>query len=157
DTWTITGTLITPRSSNTETLLPSGKVLVVGGSGVSNGTLASAELYDPATGSWSSTGSMGTARSVHDATLLPNGKVLVAGGRDGGLSGTYYSSAELYDPVAGTWSPTGSMGVGRATHSLTLLPTGRVLVVGGPNNNGSCTVASTELYEPTTGTWSGTG
>ena len=60
-------------------MLPNGKVLVAGGddAGVA---LASAELYDPASGTWTATGSLATARYVHTATLLPNGKVLVAGG-----------------------------------------------------------------------------
>ena len=49
DSWTVTGTMVTPRSGHTATLLPSGKVLVAGGGTKPN---ASAELYDPATGAW---------------------------------------------------------------------------------------------------------
>ena len=65
---------------HTATLLPNGKVLVAGGVVTAAILLASAELYDPATGTWTATGSLNTARYYHTATLLPNGKVLVAGG-----------------------------------------------------------------------------
>ena len=65
---------------HTATLLPNGKVLVAGGVGINELVLASAELYDPASGTWTATGSLGTAREFHTATLLPNGNVLVAGG-----------------------------------------------------------------------------
>src|SRR5438105_1762049 len=51
--WSYTGSLNTPRSGHTATLLPNGKVLVAGG--YSGGPLDSAELYDPATGTWSVT------------------------------------------------------------------------------------------------------
>ena len=74
----------TARDFHTATLLPNGKVLVAGGANGS-GFLASAELYDPATGTWSATGSLNTARYQHTATLLADGKVLVVGG--GGNSG----------------------------------------------------------------------
>ena len=45
-----TGSLATARVGHTATMLNNGKVLVAGGS--STGTLDSAELYDPATGTW---------------------------------------------------------------------------------------------------------
>ncbi len=67
----------------------------------------------------------------------------------------YFTSAELYDPVIGTWTNTGSMAVSRATEKSVLLPNGKVLAAGGESNGGS--VAGAELYEPTTGTWTNTG
>src|SRR6266496_1031999 len=106
-----TGSLGTARRSHTATLLPNGKVLVA--VGLSSGVVASAELYDPASGTWTATGSLGTARFSHTATLLPNGKVLVAGG-------VAAASAELYDPASGSWSATGSLATARASHTATL-------------------------------------
>jgi len=156
--WSYTGSLNTVRFGHTTTLLPNGKVLVVGGCNVS-GCLDSAELYDPVTGTWGLTGGLRLPRASHTATLLPNGKVLVAGGigitRDPNQF-VWVSSAELYDPVAGTWSLTGNLNVARSDHSATLLPDGKVLVAGG-GNTGFSFQSQTELYDPTTGTWSVTG
>src|SRR6266571_944690 len=148
--WSITGTLNTARESHTATLLPNGKVLVVGGFDYDyDDSLNSAELYDPASEMWSSTGSLNTARVYHTATLLSNGKVLVEGGFDGGLldRNQALNSAELYDPATGTWSSTANLVTARGSHTATLLPSGKVLVVGGN---------SAELYDPATDTWSGT-
>ena len=66
------------------------------------------------------------------------------------------ASAELYDRTTETWTFTGNLNVGRAGHSATLLPDGRVLVAGSIDSNFN-EVASAELYDPTTGTWSLTG
>jgi MYXO-CTERM domain-containing protein len=151
--WTATGSLAGQRYLHTATLLPSGKVLVVGGFGLA-GRLASAELYDPANGTWSATGSLATARYLHTATLLPSGKVLVTGGLDGTPQQNLLSSAELYDPASGTWSATNALATARYNHSATLLPSGKVLVAGG---YGASYLASSELYDPANGTWSSTG
>ena len=104
--WSATPPMATGRYDDTATLLPSGKVLVVGGMG-NTSALASAELYDPVTKTWSAAASLFTAHYNHTATLLANGKVLVAGGID--INGKVLSSAELYDPVLNTWTAAGSL------------------------------------------------
>jgi len=151
-TFSSTGSMAAVREFHTATLLTNGKVLVAGGTN-SNGILASAELYDPASGTWSATGSLNTARFSHTATLLPNGKVLVAGG---GNSDGALASAEVYDPASGTWTASGSLAAARETHTATLLPNGKVLLAGGSNAHGGI-LASAEVYDPANGTWMGTG
>jgi len=108
-------------------------VLLAGGNSFDTygSPLASAELYDPGTGTFSATGSMTAARKYHSATLLPNGMVLVAGGNGGHLGTTFWANAELYDPASGIFASTGSMTVGKWAHTATLLQNGTVLVAGG--------------------------
>jgi hypothetical protein len=127
-------------------------VLVVGGTG-GNGLLASAELYDPASGTWTATGPMLELRVGHTATLLPDGTVLVAGFFTGDSEGARsLASAELYDPASGTWTATASMVQARGMHVATLLQDGTVLVTAG-----TAATPSGELYDPATKTWSDTG
>jgi Kelch motif protein len=162
-TWTATGSMTVARTSHTATLLPNGTALVAGGSrgtavgGVSD--QASAEIYDPVGGAWTATGSMTISRTYHTATLLPNGTVLVAGGMGGTAGGAVgiQASAEIYDPLAGTWTATGSMTISRDYHTATLLPNGTVLVVGGEGGYYTPGTTSAEIYDPAAGTWTVTG
>jgi hypothetical protein len=102
--FTATGSLHDGRTYHTATLLADGHVLIAGGGSDYTNLkfLASAELYDPATGTFSLTGPLGEARSYHAATLLADGRVLVTGGY-GAVAPL--ASAEIYDPRTGTFSP----------------------------------------------------
>ncbi|HEX8439841.1 kelch repeat-containing protein [Archangium sp.] len=154
-TWSTTGALASPRIDHTATRLPDGTVLIVGGS---NGNVwpepffASAEVYDPTSGTWRTTGAMSAPRARHAAAPLPDGKVLVSGGYGNGFK----STAEVYDPATGSWRATGSMTSVRYDHTATPLPGGKVLVAGGQNGSGAY-VPMAEVYDPATGTWSATG
>jgi hypothetical protein len=143
--FTSTGNMTTQRSYHTATLLPNGKVLVVGKS--------SADLYDPATGSFTLAGNvalgMTSGGQHHTATWMPTvGKVLIAGG--------YNANADLYDPTTGKFTPTGNLTTSRAGHTATWLPrSGTVLIAAGSDS--VTFVANAELYDPATGGFTPTG
>jgi len=151
----LTGSMTVGRALHGVALLPDGKVLVAGG--ISDyQDVASAEVYDPSASKFTSTGSMSDARQfcglANHPVTLQNGKVLVTGGYNGQVLAT----AELYDESSGSFSQTGSMSIGRWCPTVTLLKTGKVLVAGGYDSNGTYQ-SSAELYDPKSGTFSATG
>jgi hypothetical protein len=110
---------------------------------------------NPAGSFGATSNSMLAARGMyHTATLLPSGKVLITGGYN--VTEGCISSAELYDPVTGLFSSTGSMSTARDRHAATLLPNGKVLVTGG-YATATGYLASAEIYDPATGLFSNTG
>jgi len=156
-----TGPLAVPRGYDTATRLSDGRVVIVGGNPrqwqFEGPFLASAELYDPNTGTFGPTGSLATARNLHTATLLADGRVLITGRND--TEAHSLASAEIYDPKTGTFSATGSLATARAFHTATLLADGRVLIAGGTSAgwDGHPFLKSAEMYDPKTGRFTGTG
>jgi N-acetylneuraminic acid mutarotase len=160
--WSRAASLATGREEHTATLLPNGKVLVAGGTDGRGTVLASAELYDPVKDRWTSAGAMSETRIDHTATLLPSGKVLVAGGLVMPYPGPSLASAELYDPSTNGWSMAAPMIESRTRHTATLLPDGRVLLVGGQRfdfHDGGLfpgRPTDAEIYDPKANRWSST-
>ena len=193
----MTASMSTVRGDHTATLLRNGTVLVVGGYVDSGRVLASAEVYDPRTGRWTLTGRMHTARSGHLAALLPDGRVLVVGGDCCGSAelydprqGTWSWASPLpgatprtsprpgaRPPLGGVTAPAPSRASPWRTppppppevSSLTVLPNGRVLVLGefltaGPSVPQAATrgkawrfVPQAALYAPRTNRWTSIG
>jgi hypothetical protein len=138
-----------PRSGQTATLLPDGRVLIAGGMRRNQDFYRSAELFDPKSGQFQPTGEMLIGRVGHGAVLLPSGKVLVAGGWVGHA---VTDEAELYDPASEKFTATARMTVKRGQPRLTLLRDGNVLVTGGAGDNdgpGSSIVAA-EIFDAAT-------
>jgi hypothetical protein len=147
-------TALSTHVSRSRTVLANGKALISDGSPVSSFDVATAELYDPATGTFTATGAMSEVRSEHTATLPATGKVLVAGGTIGNV-------AELFDPATGLFTPTSGMLVvgGRWACTATLLNDGTVLIAGGRDDENvfdAFPLNDAELFNPTAGTFAAT-
>jgi hypothetical protein len=140
-----TGNMTVSRDFHTAILLTSGpnagKVFITGGRSGSSGAytyLSSAELYDPSTGIFTALpAGMTTARYAHTATVF-HGTILIAGG----AAASTLSGAEVFDPVAGTFSVTGSMAVARQNFTAFVFENA-IVAAGG--RNGSTRLSSAEM------------
>jgi hypothetical protein len=144
------GNLTISRSGHTATLLPDGKVLFAGGGNIEGEkytVLASAEVYDPATGKYAPSGNMTMIRYKHAATLLADSTVLILGGSDEHDWTGQYNTAEVYHPRLGKFVQTNQMEGKRfkLPNAVTLLSDNTVLVAGGG--------MKVEVYDPNAGTF----
>lgn len=150
------GALSTPRTQHTATLLADGRVLVVGGRSLS-ATVASTELFDPATNGWKAGPSLVTPRAGHTATLLRDGRVLVVGGTgpaaDGSSRFEAIATAEVLDARAQQWAVVGTLAEARNGHTATRLLDGSVLIVGGARPV-HVHLTSVERFDPATNAFS---
>jgi len=168
--------------AHTTTVLQNGEVLITGGEDETGNLVNTADIYDPATGRFDCSALGGAdpntgyclstltdTRFLDTATLLKDGRVLIAGGSDGSIT----STAELFDPVSGTFGCSGlggsnattgfcnnTMTDSRENHTATLIETGPnagdVLIAGGLDATGNV-LQTAELYSPATGKFIATG
>ena len=163
-----TGSMSVGRVLHTATLLNDGRVLIAGGTTDANGggkATASAEIYDPKTGTFAPCGWMNSERATHTATLLPNGRVLIAGGWNGHAADAPDDPpwdplfVELFDPSSNSFVSTGSMSTTRSRAAAVRMLNGEVLVLGGINTVQNLHVqppnpSYAELYDSFTGMFS---
>jgi hypothetical protein len=105
------------------------------------------EIWDPLSQAFAPSGSLLAKRGLHTATLR-DGSILVVGGLDadeGRLS--TLGSTEWWDPASSTPRAAASLKVARSGHTATLMPDGRVLIVGG-DDAGENVLVSTEIWTP---------
>jgi N-acetylneuraminic acid mutarotase len=171
--FTPTGAMATPRVLHTLVKLNDGRVLAAGGSTAVSGTdpvaqllsfvnnaTATAELYNPATGTWAAAANLPSTRTGHSAAIVPDGRVLVAGGVQPGILGIpqFLTSATRYNPASNAWNATASMGgTARAISSVSTLADGRVMVAGGVTASivtlSATAVPDVSIYNNGTNTW----
>jgi hypothetical protein len=175
NSFTATGSMGTSRILHGASMLADGRVMVAGGTSTLTpdvtaaitGTLQSAEIYNPATGTWSNTQNIGGRRLAPALTLLSNGQVMVSGGVAVtiffgipiGASST--TAVQRWNPTTSGWTNGANMAQGRAGHQYNqvTLNDGRVLMTGGLNvpsllaATTAAPISGAEVYNPTTNSW----
>jgi hypothetical protein len=129
--WATAASMDAARSGATAARLADGRVLVVGGAGIGPepNALASAELFDPATGQWAAAAPMQARRPDPSAALLPDGRVLVGSGITILADRWRPGAVELYDPATNAWTMVGDVSTGLHEPAMTM-SANQVLFVG---------------------------
>ena len=142
-TWSAIAATSIWRRYYASAVLASGKVLVAGGEDAPVSDTNVCEIYDPVQDAWTPVPPPPGWANIGDApcAVLRDGRLLL-----GEINST---RTVIYDPVAGTWSGTGTKGDVSSEETWTLLRDGSVLTV---ECNPTYPMAS-QRYVPATGTW----
>ena len=169
--WSAVAPMSVPRLGHSLTVLSDGRVLAAGGSaresdeaaggGQTIRTVATSEIFDPATLTWSPAAEMIHARFEHTATLLADGRALMVGGlgpSEGAEQDMPLRSTEIYDPAADAFVTSTDLAEGRANHAAALLNENAVIVTGGvTGEQGDLSIASAEVFDSRAATWTTVG
>lgn len=161
--WQAAAPLSGPSYRHTATLLPSGRVLVVG----IDASVGRAAIYDPDGDAWQPVAIPEVPRIGHAAALLPDGRVLIAGGRaiddlldaegDDQRQVASLKRTEIFDPTTASWSDGPDMVQGRRKFALLTLADGSLFAVGGKGltpAGGRRRLKTAERFDPIAQTWS---
>jgi hypothetical protein len=160
------GRLQSPRFGHTATLLGDGRVLITGGfdggnvaSQVRHDATARTEIFSPVTRETLESARLSESKGYHAAVLMgkdgdraEDRKVLISGGISGGQVS---KRIEIFDPAERGGQFKTIPGVrlieARYHHTMTRLPDGRILIVGGFGRDHQA-LSSAEIYDPETQT-----
>ena len=139
---------------NIDCAVVDGKIYVMGGMQINNGIpnnteLLTLEVYDITAGTWSPGPNMNSGRWGHQA-IAYNGKIYVFGGN----LPVYYSSVEVFDPQANSWTILSTfMPTGRYQFAACLLDTLIYTIDGWFNSANGPIYDKVEVYNPVAGVW----
>ena len=137
-----------PNSVSRMALMSDGTVLAQMAGGQSWELLTPNSQGNYSGGSWSAVASMHDTRTYYSSAVLRDGRYLVAGGE----YGTGGTNAEVFDPVANTWTKTPQALVGFGDSQSVILPNGKVLV--SPVGWDPYPAFITVIYDPAANSWS---
>ena len=144
--WTLAADMLEPRFAEAAVAGEDGRIYSFTGFG--NGTLSSAERFDPVTGAWSPIAPP-EGRWMLGAAQGSDGRIYLVGGMD--ESGVARSSVQAYDRVTNTWTAGPELNAPRYTHAVTAGADGRIYALGGTETGPS--VASVEVLDPALNRW----
>jgi hypothetical protein len=149
-TWILTSNMVGMLYGENMVLLTNGMAFTYEGSssGNPNSETETVQLFNPISGTWAATASAPVIRLSPLVVTLNDGNVLACGGV--GLT-----NADVYNAATAHWSSVNPMSNPHYTGTITLLPNGKALAVGGDDINGEPT-AGAEIYNPTTQSWTPT-
>jgi hypothetical protein len=149
-TWILTSNMVGTLYGENMVLLTNGMAFTYEGSsnGNPNSETETVQLFNPITQKWASTASAPVTRIGPLVVTLNDGNVLACGGV--GLT-----NADVYNVATAQWSSVNPMSNPHNTGTITLLPNGKALAVGGDDINVEPT-AGAEIYNPTMQSWTPT-
>ncbi|HEY2714451.1 MAG TPA: kelch repeat-containing protein [Chthoniobacterales bacterium] len=150
NSWTTKAVLPGDPRSGLAAVNLNGKVYVIGGYLLDNGTSTHVDIYDPSNDTWSSGTPLPSGRAEAAAAVV-NGKIYLAAGNDS--TGSLLSTALVFDPANPTaWQPIAPLPiVGNASGQSVSLD-GKFFIIG--CGSGVTQDNTVQAYDPVSNTWS---